>query len=151
MKNLGHRGQMTCEVSFGSFRHALPTLPILVSKMPLHLVRSPPTHPIKTYFGSVVFGSFTLTNANCTRPSEKSSIKSTSSPSRPSRQVSKHTGTVRTIWNSTTYPQCSALSEYSLFHHYLAERRLPEGRKLRRLPTGHKLESLPRGRRELQN
>jgi hypothetical protein len=39
------------------------------------------TQAIKTCFGNPVFGSLTLTKANCTFPSEKSSIKSTSSPS----------------------------------------------------------------------
>lgn len=40
------------------------------------------THAIRTLFGRLVFGSLTLTNANWILPSEKSSMRSWSSPSK---------------------------------------------------------------------
>jgi hypothetical protein len=105
------------------------------------------THPMSTYFGRVVFGSLTLTNANWIRPSEKSSIRSTSSPS--IIDLISSSNSTKEIQDS--YLQCFAPSAHSPFRRYLVGRHLPEVLKPRTKPTVHKSGSTPQLPLEQEN
>jgi hypothetical protein len=69
----GCRSSLSC--ARGHLHRTAEVSKIRVARIEQH------TQAIRTFFGRAVFGSFTLTNANWMRPSENSSIKSTSSPS----------------------------------------------------------------------
>lgn len=76
---------MTCKIAFGTLGNALSTLNTYQQEV-LEKTRRPMeqegiTQAMRTFFGRLVFGSFTFTKANWILPSENSSIKSISSPS----------------------------------------------------------------------
>lgn len=80
MEKLGHNTEMAAKVTFSALRNTFAAL-LYGQQRPFHMELYECTHAINTDLGSAVFGSLTLRKANWIRPSLKSSIKSTSSPS----------------------------------------------------------------------
>lgn len=73
---------MTSEVALCTFGNSFAALKgVILALEGLRDRNINPTQATRTHFGSVVLGSLTFTKPNCIRPSENSSIRSTSSPS----------------------------------------------------------------------